>query len=166
MSTSALCQVFRTKATTVREYRNGWGTGPLVWKYIAEVVMGKPGADWSGYGSDHESFWAFARSAAVPRPIAACHTLCCDYALVLRKDCKAMSDLVSEGGRILREWAPQNVNHFEAIAGDLLNVTLDRRARGFGLCCTSVADVWRAWRPGHGEPFDAYHAAMNPEPTP
>ncbi|WP_282265515.1 hypothetical protein [Stenotrophomonas sp. PS02298] len=141
MSTSALCAVFKTKAVPVAEYRNGYGTGPVIWTYLSDRYLG--GRNWGSAGGE---LWALAKDESIPFSLRAAHAMTFDQALVRPTDCLSFACLIEEAAAILEQWNPEYVNHFGAIASDLKGIQLDHRALGMGLCCSSVADVWRSWQ--------------------
>ena len=154
MSNSALCAIFKTKVSAVTEYRNGWGTGPMIWSHLrSKFLIGQPKRMW---GEDDTALWELGRDKSVPLCLRACHVITFDRAFTPVCDMPAMSALVAEGGAILRAAYPGAVNHFPQIAKDMATLKLDPRSVGVGLCCTSVSDPWRGWRPSQGEPWDCY----------
>ena len=42
MSTSDLYLVYKTTATHFAEFRNGWGSAPILWGYLSETYLGRP----------------------------------------------------------------------------------------------------------------------------
>lgn len=153
MSTSALCAVFKTKAVELAEYRNGWGTGPLIWDYLSKCYL-----DSKGWHTAGDELWRLSKDESVPFSLRAAHVMTFDQALVRPGDLQSFGCLIEEAATVLSDWNPDYVNHFAAIASDLKSARLDRRALGVGLCCTSVSDAWRSW-PGikaGKRPFDCF----------
>jgi hypothetical protein len=152
MSYSTLCAIYKTVATGLREYRNGWGTGPAVWDYLSTKYLG---TSWGLRGDDR--LWKLARDASVPLPVRACHAFTFDGAVIPRDKLSEMADLLQEGAAILEAASPDRVNHFRAIADDLRKLKLHPRAVGVGLNCTSVSDVWpREAKHWAHKPWDCY----------
>lgn len=159
MSTSDLYAVFRTRATHLHAYRNGWGSGPAVWDHLnLHVLNGKPFA-WAG---SIELICALARNVSVDLPLRACLVMTFDGAVVPRANLAHMGELVAAGGAIIREAAPGMVCHFPQIGSDLAALHLDRRAVGVGLSCTSVSDTWAGCQPSETKVFDCYAYITEP----
>ena len=159
MSYSTLCAVYRTTATGLVEYRNAWGTGPLIWDYLSKRYL-RRALSWM---ADDEALWNLATNMDVPAPLRACHALTFDRAIVPLGSASEMATLLRAGEEILSKHAPDCVNHFGLIADDLGKIKLRKNALGFGLNCTSVSDVWLygAW-PGKPkkEAFDCFKYAQ------
>lgn len=152
MSYSTLYAIYKTKAAEVSEYRNGWGSGPIIWDYLSKEFLGLPG--WSF--SNDSGLWGLAIDPKVPLGLRACLAITLDYAMVLAKDAKIMAEAIRQGGFVMDKFAPDRVNHFPRIAHDMSETKLDKRAIGFGLNCTSVSDTWGQKKKYWGKPFDCY----------
>ncbi|WP_010517873.1 hypothetical protein [Komagataeibacter oboediens] len=158
MSYSTLCAVYRTTATGLAEYRNSWGTGPLIWDYLSKRYLGHK-KSWMLLDN---ALWDLATDMNVPASLRACHAITFDRGIVPFEYAQKMADLLRSGSEILSKGAPDHVNHFSSIADDLGKIKLRKNALGFGLNCTSVSDVWLhgAW-PGkpRKEAFDCFKYA-------
>jgi hypothetical protein len=152
MSYSTLYAIYRTTATDLREYRNSWGTGPLIWDFLCQRYLDMPG--WSL--TNDARLWKLAVDPSVPAGLRACHVLTFDYALVSREMLPDMAALVAEGAALFADFAADRANHFPAIAADLASIKLSKKAIGAGLNCTSVADTWGQQGRHWGKPFDCF----------
>jgi hypothetical protein len=139
MSESTLYEVFLTKVNYIEEFKNGHGTGPVIWDYLAKTYLNLP--DGLGFGGDDKPLWALARDPRVPLEQRIVHTMTFDHAIItpgtIREAalaCIAVASLLPE----------DRVNHWGEI-GTVLGdyVVRDNRLQGIGLNCTSVCDQWR-----------------------
>src|ERR1700733_15232319 len=81
MSSSDLYRIYRTKATHYAEMRNGWGSAPAVWSYLAVKFLGREQHDYlRGDGNDSE-LWGLGRDSRVPRELRLAHAFCFDQAM-------------------------------------------------------------------------------------
>jgi hypothetical protein len=155
MSYSTLYAVFRTKASALEEYTNGWGTGPLVWGYLNEKFLSRERHEWGG-GNNDGKLWGLATDPRVDLALRACLAMTFDYAVVPRAHLKEMGELLQKGGEILAAHTPGYVNHFPQIGKNMTSLKLDSRAVGVGLNCTSVGDIWSEWVPARKQAFDVW----------
>lgn len=151
MSYSTLYAVYRTTATPLFEYRNAWGTGPVIWDYLQKRYLPSDSKNWI-FGEPR--LWDLATDPSVPLSLRACHAITFDFAMVPSDYLKQFAELLIEGGQILEG---DTVNHFPEIGRNLRDLRLPKRAIGVGLNCTSVSDSWGEQRKHWSrDPWDAY----------
>ena len=152
MSYSSLYKVFKKSSSCIEEYKNGYGTGPMIWDYLRDRI--NLGSRWSS-GYNDTALWALARDPKVPLHLRLCHVFTFDHAYCPFDKLGAMADALEMAHEdICKE--SSTWTHFKEIAGDMRKVKNQRYLRGVGLNCTSVANVWCDWNPSKGTPFDCY----------
>lgn len=139
MSESTLYEVFLTKVSMIEEFKNGYGTGPAIWDYLAKTYLGRP--DGLGYGGDDKPLWALARDPRVPLEQRIVHTMTFDHAIIT-------PDTIREAALACIMVAPliceNRVNHWAEIGTVLGDYKIrDKRLQGIALNCTSVSDQWQ-----------------------
>ena len=141
MSCTTVYAVYKTKATRLKELKNGHGSGPAIWDYISTKCDGKR---FNMFGPDLESFWKLWKDNRLTKNERA--VLLCTYDMgfveVERlQDFAAACKEVHE--RILAD-TQWTWSHFEEIgnAADALSKNHDHRCVGLGIGCTSVSDPW------------------------
>ena len=153
MSTSDLYRVYRTKASHIAEYRNGWGSAPLLWGYLNEKYLGGTRYGWSGI--NNSPLWALSKDMRVPRSLRITHAFTFDQSVCPVDRVSELADALEEAGKICAH--EQHVNHWASIAHDLRQTKLKARQIGFALSCTSVCDPWMSWR-GDPQCWDTFAA--------
>lgn len=155
MSTSALYRVSKTTATELHEYRNGWGSGPVIWDLLEEKHLKRGGR---GFGDDKQ-LWALAQDERVPLAWRLVHAFCFDGAVVTPAGLNELADACREVYEETQPLWPDRVNHWLKIGEDLRALAGVKigRSLGYGLTCTSVSDIWAdyCWSKGKTyKPFD------------
>jgi hypothetical protein len=169
MSYSTLYTLFKTTYRATKEYRNSWGTGPLIWSYLNERYLHRD--RWAWTAANDGRLWGLAREETVPLCIRMAHVVTFDRALIPIDKAKYVGNLLIEASDILKKYSPDYVNHFASIGNDLIKERPDKRAIGFGLNCTSVSDVWHEHYRSNmpfGESFncvDYIDKASSPHPS-
>lgn len=164
MSYSTLYKVYKTKVRTLKEYRNGWGTAPVIWNYLEAKYLKSKSSIWT----DAQPLWGLCKDQRVPKSLRMIHLFCMDGAIIKIENIAEAAALILEGSKILKAEYPDRVNHWGDIANDLLSLQglKDKRLQGIGINATSVYDVW------HGgampEVFDCFRdlQSNDKEPTP
>lgn len=151
MSTTNLYRVYKTTATEVAEYRNGWGCGPQLWGYLCMRYLGKPDSFWLNPPRDAgpSPLWKLHNDPRVPEPLRIAHAMTYEGAIISFADRDRAADALNIAHDIVDR--PNVVNHFRAIAADLRAQPNRPRLIGFGVSCTSVCDPWSAHRQNRGQ---------------
>lgn len=142
MSSSDLYVLNGKSTTHLATFRNGWGSAPIVWDYLAyKYIAEKPAYSMA---SDHlERIWALASDQRLSHAERVVLMMTFDRAyvpveqLVDAADACAVVGAAVENGR--------QANHWPAISEALraaASMNLGRHARGVCLSCTSVSDAW------------------------
>lgn len=140
MSCSTLYRVFKTKSTPIKEYRNGWLTGPIIWDFLSKKYI-SPDFHWMTAGQDLDKLWDVWKNPKVTRSLKVAQLLTCDFAVINKEHAKEASELLIEAALILKNNGHNS--HFKEIGQDILNDNCkDKRLIGYGLGCTSVSDPW------------------------
>lgn len=139
MSTTDLYRVYRTTATPIAEFRNGWGSAPVIWGYLNQRYLGGDRFNW-GLGRDCEPLWNLAKDERVPRAIRLVHAFTFDNALCPVDRTHELADACDDAGKLCD--MPSHVNHWAAIAAALREHKPRSRQIGVALSCTSVSDPW------------------------
>ncbi len=165
MSYTSVYAVYKTKATNLKELRNGYGSGSAIWDYIALKLTGKKlpmfdKLDW---------FWPLWKDPRLNDNERAVLLSTYDYAVVeveylkeFSKACKKVSNSIISD----TEWT---WNHFADIGeqSEILSKKHDYRCVGLGIGCTSVCDPWEFWEPKEKEcwgVYDSINKLNNPSP--
>lgn len=152
MSTSDLYRVYGTKATHIAEFRNGWGSAPVVWGYLCEKYLGGTRTSW-GINTPLEKLWALSADERVPRCLRLTLGFTYDWAVCPPKKAGELADALEEAGKLCDR--PGYVNHWQAIANELRNHKARARQVGIGISCTSVNDIWIDWK-GKKKPWNVF----------
>lgn len=145
MSYSALYYVYKTTVTEIAEFRNGHGSGPPVWQWVARKHCGMPadayifGGNWMSLIFKNETL------TRLPNHWKSVLLFTADFAMIneanrerFAGDCDKVFHELNKWG----EWGPSRVNHWADIAATLRSHKIGKRALGVGLSCTSVSDIW------------------------
>jgi len=163
MSYSTLYRIYRTKASPIKEFRNGSGTGRVLWMHMSTRFLGRA----LTLFDEMQPVWDLSLNPAVPHAFR----LTCEWTFdrwvcppTLRE---AMAAACAEVGEDIARAYPTWVNHWPALAETLAAERdfNDRRLIGFGLGCTSVCDPWSpdAWRPAT-DPIYLIEPSVLPDP--
>jgi hypothetical protein len=140
MSCTSVYAVYKTKATCIKELKNGWGSGPAVWDYISLKCTGER---MPSFG-DNKEFWKLWKSDKLTTNEKAVLLSTYDMAFVEVDRLKEFS----EACHCLHEKIISDThwkwNHFDSIGDSALELSKnhDRRCLGLGIGCTSVCDPW------------------------
>jgi hypothetical protein len=167
MSVSTLYAVYKTKASPIRDFQNGWGTAPIIWGYLNKRFLG--GEPFMPVFGDMKPVWDLWCDPKVPEPLRAANAICLDHAVVTPGTGRRMAVNLRRAHEIMVgdgvSWS-----HFSAIADAMEEHKIDHCAHGFGLSCTSVSDPWLSWSGDRdGEPWDilgSMDAIIEAEKTP
>lgn len=161
MSYSTIYRIFRTTATSYADFRNGWGTAPLLWDYLAKTFIGSR-FTFFDYSRDN-LLWDLAKDSRVARDLRLAHAWTFDRALCPLGRAIEMANACDV---VAVQCAKEDhVNHWAALAVALREAKAKPRQIGWGLNGTSVSDVWQEWagRNDRQEPwsiFDLVDAAL------
>jgi len=143
MSTSDLYILNRKSTRHLAEFRNGWGSAPRCWDYLAGKYLGEAGGSVMGGGDLSRRVWALARDQSVSAEERLALMMTFDGAYVPIEHletagvaCKKFGEMCENG---------KTVNHWPAF-GETLRKTAkakhSKHAIGVALSCTSVSDPW------------------------
>lgn len=144
LSTSDLYLLNRKSTRHLAEFRNGWGSAPVAWDYLADRYIAERPV--YAMSEDHlKRVWALAADERLTRDERFELMLTFDRAFV------PLANL-AEAGRACVAFAeasepksPHVVNHWRAIGARLVHLQGEhhgRHARGVVLSATSVSDCW------------------------
>jgi hypothetical protein len=138
MSESSLFLVYKNMSRGYEEYRNGHGTGPMIWGHL-EQLYGLP-----RWVSDNKKLWALARDPKVPVHLRLCHAFTFDRAVTPVHNLLEMAEALELAHEDIVKGRENGWSHFADIANDLraIHKKHNRYLVGLALNCTSVADVW------------------------
>ena len=148
MSTSDLYILNGKSVTHWAEFRNGWGSAPVVWDYLAEKYLTGNFTDYMrrdyiGFERKCRLVWALNGDDRLTEDERFALLLTFDRAFVPRDRLRGAADLCADFAR--RTSHIEGVNHWAAIGKSLEAMStarLGRHARGACLSCTSVNDEW------------------------
>ena len=146
MSASTLYRIYPTHVHAIHTYRNASGAAYRLWDALATRYLGQA----PGLATVHawHPLWDLARTEAVP--VAWRRTLewTFDYWICPPVLLPALIEACLEVGMALQAEEPRLVNHWPAFAYHLETERLrtEPELLGYGLGCTSVRDLWVAWR--------------------
>ncbi|RYD62149.1 MAG: hypothetical protein EOP83_15330 [Verrucomicrobiaceae bacterium] len=141
MSESTLYEVFRTKVYMIDEYKNGRGSGPILWDYLAETYLGGR----IGFGEGYDPLWALGRDRRVPMEERLCLVMTFDNAVI---EPDRIRELALACCAVAPRLNPLYENHWGAFGATLGDYKVrDHRMLGIALNCTSVEDQWRYGQP-------------------
>lgn len=143
MSTSDLYILNKKSVTHFAKFRNGWGSGPVVWRHIGEKYVSDKPQYWEMDRRTLERIWALAgdRTLEIDERIALMMTF--DHSFVPLKNLKEAGEACITFHRRVRDTG--SVNHWADIGEALIRLSKtkkSRHAQGAVLSCTSVGDVW------------------------
>jgi hypothetical protein len=154
MSTSDLYRLYRTKATHFAEFRNGWGSAPILWGHLCVTYLGREFHGWGGLtGNDQKPLWDLVHNKKVPECVRIAHAFTMDYSYCPVARIKDAADMFSHVGQIVVH--ENYVNHWPAFAESLRVHKAKSRQLGVALSCTSVSDPWCQWTP-EKKPWDIF----------
>ncbi len=140
MSTSDL-YILNAKSTThLAEFRNGWGSGPRCWDYLAAKYLGRVG---SSMMLDMQPVWDLARDERLAHHERVALMMTFDRAYTPIKHLSDAADACEKFGTECEDG--KSVNHWPAFGAAFRSASamkFSRHTRGVCLNCTSVSDVW------------------------
>ena len=140
MSTSDIYILNGKSTTHLAEFRNGWGSGPRCWDYLAEKYLGREGS--AGF-ADMQPVWDLARGDRLTHHERVALMMTFDWAYVPLNNLSDAADACEkfgaecEDGRSANHWP-----EFGAAIREASAMKHNRHARGICLACTSVSDIW------------------------
>lgn len=139
MSYSTLYKVYKTKAVSYREFRNGHGTAAVLWTYLCNKYLN--GAQWY-LERDSNRLWALYNNLDVPEHMRFGLMVTFDNAVVEMQDLAKASDLAAMVYDTIYD--ESKVNHWRDLSHAYMDLSKykDKRIVGIGLGCTSVSDPW------------------------
>ena len=144
MSTSDLYILNGKSTRHLAEFRNGWGSAPMAWDYLAEKYIPEKPA-YSLAESHLEKVWKLAEDDRL-EPFERCVLMMTfDRSYVPVANLKDAAEACEMFGKACENG--KHVNHWVAIGAALreaAGMRFSRHTRGVALSCTSVNDCW-AW---------------------
>lgn len=140
MSYTSVYAIYKTKAVCLTELKNGHGSGPAMWDYIAMKCTGK---NLPMFG-DVDWFWKLWKDERLSKNEKAVLLSTYDWSVVeidkledFAKACEEIHSQIIDNTR----WT---WNHFSDIGKQalILSKKHDHRCLGLGIGCTSVSDLW------------------------
>lgn len=140
MSSSSLYKVYKTKTKEIAEFRNGWGTAPVIWGYLLEKYLHLDKLAWFGNDENQKKLWKLITDSSVPTNLRLVLGLTLDDAICpyvkkdeLAKACQEVFEFTYDS---------KSVNHWKSVGESLKLCKPDKKMIGIALSCTSVADQW------------------------
>ena len=137
MSTSDLYILNKKSTTHFMEFRNGWGSGPVCWDYLAKKYAVGDNL------FNMKPVWDLASGDRLAHHEKVALMMTFDAAYIPLKNLKDASDACILFGR--ESQGDGHVNHWASFGAALLLASQQRHnrfARGVCLSCTSVSDNW------------------------
>lgn len=153
MSTSDLFILNQKSTTWVREFQNGWGSGPCIWDHLAARYFPNLNftnydrADYIGFERKNRMVWDLAeKSSPITSEERVALMMTFDKAYVPIAHLKLAGEACKEAFKQIRAFGHwKGVNHWNAFGDTLIELAgrkHHRAARGVVLNCTSVAEMW------------------------
>ena len=148
MRYTSVYELYKTKTISVKELRNGHGSGPAIWDYISEKFMGEKFPMFDESKSKH--FWGLYKYARLSEHERVVLLSTYDDSFIevdnlpeFALSCEIVSKLIIEKTRW--DW-----NHFSDIGRVADDVSKNHDYRCIGICigCTSVSDEWDYYKKG------------------
>lgn len=147
MSRSTIYAVYRTKATPIAEFSNGWGSAPPLWDYLWDTYI-DPSKQTTWLTCDGwNRLYPFIHDARLAECLRRCLAWTFDDFIIKRSQLTAMAASCCYTDEAVRAHGKWGWTHWVAFARCLKEYgdkSHDRRLLGVGLSCTSVADPWSA----------------------
>ncbi len=161
MSCSTLWAVYKTKACSLREFRNGFGSGPPAWDLLWSRYIERGRHFPSFVAGAGERLWPLAGDSRVSDDHRILLATTFDHAVIPDRDVHRVASALRNGhADILAEPlsseyskeppAPWTWSHWASIADALEEEARhkDKRRLGFAIGCTSVSDPWEEYVTG------------------
>ena len=143
MSTSDLYIINQKSVKHFAEFRNGWGSAPKCWNYLAQKYL-PSGEKYSMFNDAmNRRIWSLGSDPRVATEDRIALLMTLDNAFVPLGKLREAGEACIKFGANCEDG--QTVNHWPAFGEALLRAAsekLSRHARGIGLSCTSVSDPW------------------------
>lgn len=146
MSCAALLEVYKSKANWEVELRNSWGGAPMLWQFLWQKYIQKPGVPDYMQMDQNDKVWALWNKSDIPLYHRVPLHFTFDRSVLLKKHLKWAAPLFRQNAQVLAEFTSrkQFVDHWADIAAFVEEKTfkLDSRCIGLAMNCTSVSDLW------------------------
>jgi hypothetical protein len=143
MSTSDLYIINKKSVRHIAEFSNGYGSAPPVWERLYDQYIHKP-TDPPRHGMHKwNDSWKLYRDARLTAAERCCLMMTFDWAYLPLDMLEQAAWYCDEVGVLTEEEG--RVNHWRAIGKTLMDASQKKwgqHARGVGLSCTSVCDLW------------------------
>lgn len=169
MSCTTVYEIYKTKASAIKELRNSHGSGPAIWNYISLKCTGKK---FQWYPEEEtKKFWPLWKSPLLNDSERAVLLCTYDMGYVEINKLYEFSAACFELHKKIIGKTDWTWSHFEAIGNEAVGLYAkhDHRCLGLGVGCTSVSDPWEFWKPKDDkawrvyETIDALHSATDEE---
>lgn len=161
MSTSALLRVFPDRLQTIEVYRNGHGTGAVLWTALADRYA--RGRSWIT-AQDLGWLWGMTTRQEIPEGLRLALAFTFDRAIVRHEDREALAAGCEEASKLI---PPASANHWATLARDLRAAEPVEGQLGYGLEVTSVGSAWDCFGTREDEEEDEEdRVAGDPFPAP
>lgn len=151
MSTSDLYIINGKSVSHVAEYRNGWGSAPICWDFLADRYFPDVNftdymrPDFVGHDRKWKMVWGLTKDDRLSNEEKVTLMVTFDNAYVPVEYLKEAGEALKKFYDLSRVWSEGKVNHWDDIGNDLIRLAgkkMHRHARGVALSCTSVSDPW------------------------
>lgn len=163
MSTSDLYVLNKVSTTHFAEFWNGWGSAPVVWRYIGEKYVTDKPQYWEMDDKTLKQIWALASDPKLEVDERVVLMMTFDHSFVPIKHLKEVGEACITFHSRVRD--TDRVNHWADIGEALIRLSAKRHsrfARGAVLSCTSVNDIW--CQPGDEQIAKAWPICKEPRP--
>ncbi len=126
----------KRKLESVAEYKNAYGSAPLIWSYLTKKYLKS-----DSYFAVTDKLWKLIDDHRLSRDEKLCLIFTFDYFTASKKHIDVFAGALENIGTKAKEEFPSFANHLSAIAGDLRKLNKLDFSR-FCFNCTSVADIW------------------------
>ena len=153
MSTTSVYELFNTKVNCVAELRNGHGSGPAIWGYIANKLYRK-----DFYQMNDKEFWLSYKDDRLDCDEKAVLLSTYDNAFVEVDNLAEFAGSCRKVHKLIVATTTWDWSHFEDIgnAAEIMHKKHDRRCKGLAIGCTSVCDIWEQESPKNIKSWGVY----------
>jgi hypothetical protein len=144
MSSSDLYVLNQKSVTHIAEFRNGWGSAPVVWEYLGEKYVPEKPIYAMGDDGYMRKVWALSRDERLLECERVALVMTFDWAYVPFANLTYMADKCEEFFALSND--NRRENHWASIGASLrleAGKKHHRHARGICISCTSVNDIWQ-----------------------
>lgn len=105
--------------TTIAEYKNSWGSAPVIWKYLFEKYIQPNLVDpeWANFLSHSKEVFALYETDLLQEWEKICLALTFDYALIRKQDVEKICESLYEMWK--NTFDCDSVNHLQKLVKDL-----------------------------------------------